>query len=140
MSNAGRYPVTETNPNFASPEIFKAACNKFFLQCDQNKKTYTIGKLCCFLGLDRTTFNDLYNKDTEFSQPIKWAREMCEADQEAKLVDKETFCNGLIFALKNNHKWVDKTEVDSSHSFPDGINVRFTRPPSAPSISPELGQ
>lgn len=128
---------------FDNPEELKNQIAEYFSSCDNRKKQmvtkegilvevsdpapYALGKLAVFLECTRESLNE-YSKIPEFSDTIKAAKSKCEADQEERLLGKDTFTPGLIFSLKNNSGWVDKTEVDNSISFPTGINVNFIRP------------
>ena len=115
---------------YYNPEEMREKAEEYFKSFSSMGLPFTIGKLCSHLGICRDSLSEYY-KDPKFSDTINWMRKECEADQELRLVNKDTFCPGIIFSLKNNHKWVDKTEVDQNVNYPTGINVNFTRPDAA---------
>lgn len=91
------------------PEEFARATDAYF----DEAKTPTMAGLCYHLGFeDRESFSQYEEYGPEFSRTVKRARLRMEADRHAKLVNKDTFTAGLIFDLKNNHGWKDKTEQD----------------------------
>jgi hypothetical protein len=113
---------------YQDPEALRNAAEKYFNECAAAGKPFTIGKLCSSMGITRDTLME-YHKKSEFTDTVNNIRAECEADQEARLVDKEHFTPGLIFSLKNNSGWKDKTEVDSNVSYPTGININFIKAP-----------
>lgn len=68
----------------------------------------TISGLALHLGVDRRTVVNYSNKE-EFFPTIKKARARIEAHLEKKLFGNNV--TGLIFNLKNNFDWKDKSEV-----------------------------
>lgn len=68
----------------------------------------TISGLALHLGVDRRTIVNYSNKE-EFFPTIKKARARIEAHLEKKLFGNNV--TGLIFNLKNNFDWKDKSEV-----------------------------
>lgn len=69
----------------------------------------TIIALCKYLDIDRKTLSE-YEKRDEFSNTIKKAKEKIEDYLERQLSRKDQV-TGIIFNLKNNFGWVDKTEA-----------------------------
>lgn len=76
----------------------------------EEEKTFapTISGLALHLGVDRRTIVNYSNKE-EFFPTIKKARARIEAHLEKKLFGNNV--TGLIFNLKNNFDWKDKSEV-----------------------------
>jgi hypothetical protein len=74
---------------------------------------YTMSGLARYLGVDRGTLLN-YSKDGEFFSTIRAAKAKIEEDVETRLLEGRSSA-GAIFALKNNHGWVDKSEVDNKH-------------------------
>lgn len=91
-------------------DALAAKVDEYFAQC---VKSPTIAGLCYFLGFeDRHALAEYEGYGQEFSATVKRARLRIEEDRSQKLIERETFTPGLIFDLKNNHGWKDKTEAD----------------------------
>ena len=74
---------------------------------------YTMSGLARYLGVDRGTILS-YSKQDEYYSTIRAAKSKIEEDIETRLLEGKN-ATGAIFALKNNHGWVDKSEVDNKH-------------------------
>lgn len=74
------------------------------------QKPYTFTGLANALNTTRDTLLDYEGRD-EFSDSIKKARSKCEEYVEQSLFST-TNVTGVIFNLKNNYGWVDKSEQD----------------------------
>ena len=85
-----------------------------------NPEPYTMSGLAYYLGIDRKTLLN-YSKKDQFFPTIKKARNRVEMDIDRRLNDKNAFTPGLIFNLKNNFDWKDKTEVDNNIRLPKPI-------------------
>jgi len=81
---------------------------------------YTMSGLAYYLGIDRKTLINYCDKN-EFFHTVKKARDRVEMDIDRRLNDKREFTPGLIFNLKNNFDWKDKTEVDNNIRIPKPI-------------------
>lgn len=68
--------------------------------------------LCEYLGIHRSTFIE-YEEQKQFSNTIKVAKQRIEKYNAEQLYRKEQV-TGIIFNLKNNFDWKDKTEVDNN--------------------------
>jgi len=68
----------------------------------------TMSGLALFLGVDRKTITNYSNKE-EYFPTIRKARARIESHLEKKLYGNNV--TGLIFNLKNNFDWKDKSEV-----------------------------
>lgn len=89
---------------------------------------YTMSGLARYLGVARDTLIR-YGKDDEFYDTIKAAKAKVEEDIETRLLEGKN-ATGAIFALKNNHGWVDKTEVDNTHQVVQPILSNVAEPES----------
>lgn len=126
MSNPVGRPL-----KYKTVEEIDAAIDEYFAYCDNrikqvhskegesyavaNPEPYTMAGLAYALGIDRKSLLN-YEERSEFLLTVKKARNRVEADVERRMNDKETFTPGLIFNLKNNFGYVDKTEVDQKVS------------------------
>lgn len=97
---------------FNSPEEMQEGIDAYFKQL--NGKVPTVAGICFFLGFDDRHALAQYEEYDGFSATVKKARLRIEQDRAERLIGKDTFTPGIIFDLKNNHGWKDKTEVDQS--------------------------
>lgn len=72
----------------------------------------TMAGLALHLGVDRKTIVNYSHKE-EYFPTIKKARARIESHLEKKLYGNNV--TGLIFNLKNNFDWKDKTEVEQTN-------------------------
>ena len=79
----------------------------YFADCERRQKPYTMSGLALALGVDRKTLTNYGNKE-EFFPAIKKARALVERDMEERLYSGGAN-TGVIFGLKNNFGWEDKT-------------------------------
>jgi len=84
-------------------------------------KIMTVSGLAVFLGTSRETLID-YAGRPEFSDTIKEAKDLIQSQWEERLVGSNV--TGVIFNLKNNWKWQDKTEQEITN--PDGSMNPFS--------------
>lgn len=75
--------------------------------------SYTINGLAMFLDTTRETLLD-YEHNDRFSDTIKAAKTKIQNELELSLYGNSV--TGVIFNLKNNYGWKDKTEVDTTIS------------------------
>jgi hypothetical protein len=103
------------------------------------KEPFTITGLALYLDTTRETISD-YEYKPEFSDTIKRAKGRIENFTERQLFDKAARnMTGIIFNLKNNYGWTDKTEVDNNIGNKDG--KPFETKDSLKKLSPkELAQ
>ena len=105
---------------YDSPEAMGERIDAYFDQLADKRPT--VAGLCYFLGFaDRHALAEYEGYDG-FSATVKRARLRIEQDRAERLIEKDTFTPGLIFDLKNNHGWKDKTEQELSG--PDGGPVQ----------------
>jgi len=72
----------------------------------------TMAGLALHLGVDRKTITNYSNKD-EYFPTIRKAKARIEAHLEKKLYGNNV--TGLIFNLKNNFDWKDKSEIANTN-------------------------
>ena len=103
---------------FESVEEVQELIEAYFLACDDDEKPrpYTITGLALALDTCRQTLLDYENKD-EFSDTIKKAKNKIHNYAEERLYSNNVA--GVIFNLKNNFGWKDKTEVDNNTRYVD---------------------
>lgn len=82
-------------------------------------KPYTIGGLAVFLDCSRDTLVE-YGHKKKFSDTIKRAKDIIYAYKEERLSVAPNAA-GIIFDLKNNYGWKDKTEQDITS---DGLPIQ----------------
>lgn len=101
---------------FKNKEELENAIEQYFLSCEDPEKPgfysrpLTITSLAVYLDTSRETLLDYQEKD-EFSDTIKKAKQRIHAWTEEQLY-RNTQVTGVIFNLKNNYGWKDKTEQD----------------------------
>lgn len=96
---------------FKSVKQLQAAIDKYFLECEQKGKPYTVSGLAYALDTTRRTLLDYEEKDG-FSHVIKKAKSKIETFNEEMLYNKDVPTVGVIFNLKNNYDWKDKQEIE----------------------------
>lgn len=110
-------------PTYSDPEEMQAKIEEYIALCQSKEERPIISGLAYHLGFEsRQSFYD-YEKQPGFSYTIKRARSLIEIEYEKRVGEGA----GFIFALKN-FGWTDKTEVDNTHNFPQGIDITFTKP------------
>ena len=108
----------EKNPigrplKYKTNEELQKAIDNYFKMCDKKEKPYTITGLGLAIGLDRRQLLEYGEKDV-FNNTIKLAKERVHAYAEEHLY-KSGIAAGVIFNLKNNFGWKDKTEVEATN-------------------------
>jgi len=99
----------EANAKWKTPEELQKKIDEFKQYCLVNKVPQTLSRLACFLDCSTETLRR-YGKNDPFCATIKKIRQAIEADKEERLITNNGNVSGLIFDLKNNHGYVDKTE------------------------------
>lgn len=104
------------------PQLFKSQkdledrIKGFTDYCIEKVKPMTLERLAVFLDCDADTIRN-YEKDEEFFGTIKAIKGLIIADKVERLNDRSTFTPWIVFDLKNNHDWKDKTETDTKLSW-----------------------
>lgn len=102
MANSVGHP-----PKFTTVDELEQLVDSYF-ETEDGKETPGVAGLAVHLDTTRKTLLDYENKP-EYSYTIKRAKARIEAKMEKRLYGQNV--TGLIFNLKNNFGWVDKTEV-----------------------------
>lgn len=111
-------------PKYTTGEQVEKEIQGYFEECAKTESYPTVSGLAYWLGINRETiirYRDAVENgevlkhldDTakaDISNSIKRAYEYIQNGYEDKLVNGKTSPIGTIFALKNNFKWVDRTE------------------------------
>lgn len=97
---------------FKSPEELQKKINAYWEYCEENERPRTYTGLAYYLGVTRQTlFN--YNKRDKFTPILDRAKARIEMDLDERLQTMGNSTAGIIFSLKNNYGWTDKTEINS---------------------------
>jgi hypothetical protein len=98
---------------YEDAEAFSAAVESYFDKIKLDDKLMpTMAGLCYHLGFeDKDSFSHYDSYGGEFSRTVKRARLRIEDDRNQRLAKSE-FSPGIIFDLKNNYGWKDKTESE----------------------------
>lgn len=104
---------------YTDVEVMQKKIDAYFQECDEKGKPYIITGLALALDMSRQDLIN-YSKDAVFFDTIKKAKQKCEAYAEEQLyLGKNTA--GIIFNMKNNYNWKDKTEQEIKAT---GINIQ----------------
>ena len=99
--------------------------DKYFAECDEKQKPYTVSGLAYALGTTRRTLLDYEEKD-EYTHTIKSAKAKIERFNEEALYNKDISTTGVIFNLKNNYGWKDKQEIEAEINSDINICIELT--------------
>jgi hypothetical protein len=105
--------------------VLAAKIDEYFAERLVAEKPPTIAGLAYFLGFEDRHALNTYEGYDGFSATVKRARSRIEQDRAERLLGRDTFTPGVIFDLKNNHGWKDKTEQELSG--PDGGPIPIGR-------------
>ena len=104
-----------------TPKTIEAGCEAYFERCGidelgtptrEDHSPATVSGLECALGTTRDLLCD-YERKKGFSDTIKRAKQRIEAYNEHQLMSRRSNVTGVIFNLKNNFNWKDKTEIEN---------------------------
>lgn len=95
---------------YKSVEELQKRIDKYFQECDEKEKPYTMSGLAFSLDIDRRTLTNYSNKESFFPL-IKKAKQKIEQQLEENALMGKANATFTIFNLKNNYGWQDKTEV-----------------------------
>lgn len=110
---------------YDSVEKMQEDIEKYFAECDEKGKPYTVSGLAYALGTTRRTLLDYQEKD-EYSHTIKKAKTKIELFNEEMLYSKDVSTTGVIFNLKNNYGWKDKQEIEAEVNSDMTIRIELT--------------
>lgn len=106
-------------PAFESVECLQAKIDEYF----DSTETPTMSGMAVHLGVDRRTIVN-YSAKEHFFPTIKAARARVEAFLEERLYQQNVA--GVIFNLKNNFGWTDKTQQEISGPEGGAVKNDFT--------------
>ena len=86
---------------------------RYFQECDQNNRPYTMSGLAAALDISRQNLSN-YARKEKFSEAISVLKQRIEAQMEERMLTGQNASTPSIFSLKNNFKWHDKQEVEHS--------------------------
>lgn len=111
QSLALRLPDFISKPieSLSLPEI-QAMCTSFFAECIKSKRLPTMTGLANALGTTRHNLLSAYNSDPDINLTINRCKQSIIEFVETLLLSGRPPI-GLIFWLKNNDNWIDKTEI-----------------------------
>lgn len=96
---------------YKSAKDLQKGIDKYFRECDEKEKPYTMSGLAYSLDIDRTTLIN-YGERNSYSTLIKKAKAKVQAQLEENALTGKGNATFTIFNLKNNYGWQDKTEVE----------------------------
>ncbi len=102
---------TGRKKKYTDVELMQKKIDEYFSDCDEKGKPYTMSGLAYAMGFKSRKALVYYDKDDEFSPTIKKAKQRCETWLEEQLYTGKSIA-GVIFGLKNNYDWKDKTEQE----------------------------
>jgi len=110
-------------PKYSEVEELQKKIDAYFKECDTKGKPYTVTGLAFACALTRQQLIN-YEYKEEFKPAIRRAKQLVEISLEEKLIDG-TLKNqtGVIFNLKNNWGWQDKTNVVSEVSVSNDVRI-----------------
>lgn len=112
-------------PAFTSPKELEEKLDNYFAQFEVKgcKDIPEWTDLMNFLGVHRDTIH-VYSSKQGYSDPIKNAKQKCEAFIAKGIMKGELNATGGIFNLKHNYGWKDRQELEHSGSIATpSINV-----------------
>lgn len=95
---------------YSSANDMQKIIDKYFVECDEKQKPYTMSGLAYALDMDRKSLLN-YSKDKEFFPTIKRAKEKVEQQLEENALMGKANSTFTIFNLKNNYGWKDQVEI-----------------------------
>ena len=95
---------------YKTQEQLQEGIDKYFKDCDENNKPYTMSGLAYSLDIDRRTLINYAERDLFFTQ-IKKAKQKVQAQLEENALMGKGNAVFTIFNLKNNYGWKDNIEV-----------------------------
>lgn len=129
-------------PKYDTPEQMQEVIDRYFSDCKLNRVSMlmeppvfrddtitddefpTVSGLALVLGMTRQALID-YSEKSEFLDTVKTAKTKIESVLEQRLFHNSP--TGVIFNLKNNYNWKDKTELDvespSGSMSPKGLDT-----------------
>lgn len=111
---------------YQDPQHFADKVDAYFARVEKSGSSPMLAELALDLGFcDRQSFTEYEDYEPEFSLTVKKARTRIEVHRQKLLIGRDTFTPGVIFDLKNNHGWKDKTETEHSGNPLQGFTVNL---------------
>lgn len=98
---------------YTSVEKMEQDIEKYFIDCDEKEKPYTMSGLAYALDMDRKSLLN-YSKDATFFPTIKKAKQRVEQQLEENALSGKANATFTIFNLKNNYGWKDNIEFEGN--------------------------
>lgn len=103
--------------------VFAQETSEYFRLTEEKGKMPTLAGLSLHLGFDdRESFSHYDSYGGDFSRTVKRAKLLIEDDRNQRLANPA--CTGVIFDLKHNHGWTDKSTTEMTG--PDGAALTVT--------------
>lgn len=99
---------------YKTQEQLQKGIDKYFKDCDEKQKPYTMSGLAYSLGVERQTLVNYGKRDLFFTQ-IKEAKQKVQAQLEENALSGKANAVFTIFNLKNNYGWRDAFEVKNDN-------------------------
>ena len=99
---------------YKNEKTLKEGIDKYFAECDEKEKPYTMSGLAYSLGIDRATLVRYSDRDL-FATQIKEAKQRVQAQLEENALTGKGNAVFTIFNLKNNYGWKDNIEVNNNN-------------------------
>ena len=99
---------------YKTQEQLQKGIDKYFKECDEKQKPYTMSGLAYSLGVERQTLVNYGKRDLFFTQ-IKEAKQKVQAQLEENALSGKANAVFTIFNLKNNYGWRDTFEVKNDN-------------------------
>ena len=100
--------------SFKSIKELQTKIDEYFKFCVDEHKPYTVTGLALYLDCDRDTLLNYEKKEAYFGTIKKAKLRIHNYAEESLWTARNT--TGVIFNLKNNWDWKDKTEIDQNIS------------------------
>jgi hypothetical protein len=111
----GNGNIGNTNAlKYKTEEELQKGIDKYFNECDEKEKPYTMSGLAYSLGIDRVTLIRYGNREL-YATLIKNAKQKVQAQLEENALMGKGNAVFTIFNLKNNYGWRDQVEVKNEH-------------------------
>lgn len=121
---------------YATLEELSKKIIEYFQFCDSQKKEifndrglltkiiykpYTVSGLAVFLGIHIDTLHEYGKKDHDFSETVRFAKDIIANWTEEKAASGETNHQFAIFSLKNNFGWADRQHIETEQNINQNI-------------------
>ncbi len=98
---------------FECPIKLKEKIKEYFVQMDAQNRRYTLAGLAVHLDCSRATLHNYrVGMGKDFFDAIQYGKDKIEAQLEESVVNKETYCKGQEFALRNNCGWHESRDIN----------------------------